>query len=1004
MRKVFLSIISTLLLMASGHARAQHAHEDDGLAVRLPNEIAVLPPAVVEEQVSLSKAHQAFRNFAYDNPDWQFRYDAVTATPHRAWGSGIPIRDFRSISLPSAPQAAKRFVEDHAATLNVEPGNLKLLYTDIVGNKVYAKFQQQYNGVDVMHAYVDLRISLDGRVFMFGSDYVRNIDVDVRPTVAEIAAREFAKAGIPVEPGEELRVENGVLRILPLRYTNRVESHLAWSFRVHVSPLEIWETWVDAHDGGILWRRNLVDHFDATGEPKGTASVVNGRVLVTVYPVSYTQGSAVVPMRDAYVSVNGTLVITDAEGRFSADIGSATSANIVSRLSGPYAISYRSDTTAAGNAVQNITANPGDDIEIVWDDNNSIMSERNAFHHLNLVRNFSRALDGSSYNARLDQQTYAVLEINQQCNAFFDGEGVNFFRSSSQCGNTGEIASVIHHEYGHGIHIWFYDARLGTYPVNGALREAIADMTSNFVNDDPRIGIGFQRNSLNDGIIRNSDNALRYPENVVNQIHDDGMILTGAVWDVRKAIGLEQTARLYHYAMYGTPDHPSLGIALADYFLEFLVADDDDGDLTNGTPHFDAIAEAFRNHGIPASAMSIVHEQVEDTRDIQNPYLVTGTARFDAAIDMPEVMYVASVRLVYSTDDWTTSQDVMADYDMQTRRFSGYFPPQPAGTIVQYYIEATDNFGSSRKDPMSAPHDEYMFAVGFKPVIVYDGEEEDGWSVESSTTSGTWVLEKPVGTYNTRSGTPPDVPWAQPDEDHTPGEGLDKCWVTGNANPGEGIGRNDVDDGTTDLTTRGYDITQFRQPLLRYYRWYTNDQGDNPGNDYWVVRMSPDGIGRWVLVERTNVSSPFWFKRLVRIADRFDPSTGFSVRFSASDDEENGSIVEAAVDDFVLLDIDESLVSSVDGSPLPGSLELRQNFPNPFNPSTTVSYVLPSRGEVRLGVYTPLGSRVAQLHEGIQDAGEHSVHFDASTLPSGLYVYEIEFGGQRLTKKMMLIR
>ena len=80
--------------------------------------------------------------------------------------------------------------------------------------------------------------------------------------------------------------------------------------------------------------------------------------------------------------------------------------------------------------------------------------------------------------------------------------------------------------------------------------------------------------------------------------------------DVRRAIGLERTAKLYHMSMYGTPDAASLGIALADYFIEFLVADDDDGDLSNGTPNSEAIITAFNAHGIPGSAITITHTPI----------------------------------------------------------------------------------------------------------------------------------------------------------------------------------------------------------------------------------------------------------------------------------------------------------------------------------------------------------------------------------------------------------
>jgi hypothetical protein len=88
--------------------------------------------------------------------------------------------------------------------------------------------------------------------------------------------------------------------------------------------------------------------------------------------------------------------------------------------------------------------------------------------------------------------------------------------------------------------------------------------------------------------------------------------------------------------------------------------------------------------------------------------------------------------------------------------------------------------------------------------------------------------------------------------------------------------------------------------------------------------------------------------------------------------------------------------------PLKPSLE--QNYPNPFNPSTTIDYSLPRKVQVRLEVFNVLGERVNVLREGIQEAGHHSVVFDAKTLPSGIYFYRLQAGGFVETKKLILTR
>ena len=75
------------------------------------------------------------------------------------------------------------------------------------------------------------------------------------------------------------------------------------------------------------------------------------------------------------------------------------------------------------------------------------------------------------------------------------------------------------------------------------------------------------------------------------------------------------------------------------------------------------------------------------------------------------------------------------------------------------------------------------------------------------------------------------------------------------------------------------------------------------------------------------------------------------------------------------------------------AFELEQNFPNPFNPSTTLRYQLPEHGGVRLQVFDMYGREVATLVDGAKDAGSHEVHFDAAELSTGQYLARINMSG-----------
>jgi hypothetical protein len=89
---------------------------------------------------------------------------------------------------------------------------------------------------------------------------------------------------------------------------------------------------------------------------------------------------------------------------------------------------------------------------------------------------------------------------------------------------------------------------------------------------------------------------------------------------------------------------------------------------------------------------------------------------------------------------------------------------------------------------------------------------------------------------------------------------------------------------------------------------------------------------------------------------------------------------------------------------VPAVFSLGQNFPNPFNPETTIRYSLPSRSHVELAVYNVLGERVAVLAEGEQEGGFHDVRFDGTSLASGVYFYRLRSAGLVQTKRLSLLR
>lgn len=117
--------------------------------------------------------------------------------------------------------------------------------------------------------------------------------------------------------------------------------------------------------------------------------------------------------------------------------------------------------------------------------------------------------------------------------------------------------------------------------------------------------------------------------------------------------------------------------------------------------------------------------------------------------------------------------------------------------------------------------------------------------------------------------------------------------------------------------------------------------------------------------------------------------------------------------DGIMVNVDSVMIRNLSGPPvaihnnnglLPSKFDLRQNYPNPFNPSTSISYDLPKGEFVNITVYNAVGQQVAVLVNEQKEAGSYEIKFNASELPSGIYLYRIRAGDFSKSMKMSLIK
>jgi len=212
-------------------------------------------------------------------------------------------------------------------------------------------------------------------------------------------------------------------------------------------------------------------------------------------------------------------------------------------------------------------------------------------------------------------------------------------------------------------------------------------------------------------------------------------------------------------------------------------------------------------------------------------------------------------------------------------------PGTPAATVIPFTVTST--FNGYSLDHQSE------FTVGQEVVLAeYDFEAggNQGWSVgnPNDATTGEWERGNPLGTA------------AQPDDDHTPGLGLTDCWFTDQGSVGGSIGESDVDNGSTTLYSPSFDLTGLEAATIRYWRWYSNDEGGAAVDDFLEVEQSIDGGVIWTNVETVGPAgaeaSGGWFEHSSPVNGILPSTTQLQLRFIASD-LGNGSIVEAAIDD-----------------------------------------------------------------------------------------------------------
>ena len=681
-------VLSGLLLLPAASSAiappSQSGEAQEGLALQhaalfsrafATPELEALPSLVTIRNVNaaagvgIGRAEALSRFFAENSSEWEVRWDTRSDRPNLVQGAGIPVLPGRGnnltplrtglstdgkVRVTDVERILRGFMAGYPE-LFIAQENLRLNTKSTVNvgtdKEIWlVEFEQVHNGVPVEGAHAFFRIN-NGNIIQFGTEKVAEVRVGTTPKLKREEAFAAVLKAIGSDISEVTEIVNpGKLKIVPMMMTGERAGELykgiagagyrhalIWeiSFRRAGEPTTF-QAWINARSGRVLQLEDANRYAQVSGG---------------IFPTTNTDPEVVRPFPSTAVT-NGTAKVTDAAGNYTYGGGTATST-----LNGRYikitdncgAISLSDSTTgdlAFGTSGGTDCTTPG-----IGGAGNT-HAARSGFYHLTNINR--KAATYHPANAWLNGTLTSNMNINSTCNAFWNGSTVNFYRSGGGCSNTGEIAAVFLHEWGHGM-----DTNTGGAASDAGSGEAVGDTFAFLETKDACIGPNFQPgvNCYNctacTGVRDVADFALggsatiAKPANVASntgmncdryacpyyqfwiigayqgpmgyQGHCESYIASSANWDLAQSLiarwgtttgwqkmdaiwygSLTPSKSAYRVASGGKCNPAAVvdGCAATNWYTVYLSVDDDDGNLANGTPNGCRIWDAFTAHGI----------------------------------------------------------------------------------------------------------------------------------------------------------------------------------------------------------------------------------------------------------------------------------------------------------------------------------------------------------------------------------------------------------------------
>ncbi len=899
--------------------------------------------------------------------------------------------------------AATKAMQSIATSILELPWNAELTNasTEHVGNLWISHFTMSYNGIPVRDVHAKMNIgALNGKIVSIRSKLpvIEPKNVTFEKNTLSLLVTQSALRDLEGKEDVKLTQEPTLIYV---QIPNSIAIRLAFELTASEGPMHLWRYTYDAETSELIEKRDLIqcqqetpgldltDYSDQCNTLTNTSvsqapvelgkasngnneplAGVSGKLYAMIHPATPTDALVQKPLQSTFITVNGTQISTDTAGNWSAPLADYP-LTITGKLTGAYQFVKANDQVALGKLTKTIAS--GESTDVIWDNASGDVSERDAYYNTTLARNHVLLVDKTL--STLSAKLAINVNLNQTCNAFYSPQEIslNFFRAGGGCTNTSQIADVVFHEFGHRVNHARYLKVGKQYMTDGNLNEGYADMVSCLFRNDNIIGKGFFGPNK---ILRNLDNTKQWPKDIdYLDIHINGLMPGGAIWDIAKKLGSDKTDQLFHQSCYQTPDGTGAIIPgqLLSVFTEslesFFPADDDNNNLADGTPNAGVILAAYQIHNIGVPQYLRISPQIIPDQDAStNEYPVTVKVTYSGPVG---TINRNSVKLHYSYDNGKTySEVVLSDKGGDT--FSGTIPKGRSGAIARYYGSATLTYSEVTRVAFPPAADALTFLIGFPaPKFTDHCESTNGWETSDAVDTakqGLWENLAPFGTY-LKEGD-----FIQQDSDHTP-TGT-KCFVTGNSatrSPTE----NALVLGGTTLTSPTIDLSSYSDPVIRYWYFYRNILQEASSSPIWSVKIATTGPTFSKSLQSTSTRTQGWVPFTVRLKDIAVTGTATTkLRFTAFN--KTTDVVEAGVDDIEVfeappLGVNDNTVAPFSlGAPHPNPVTIGSQIAIPFTLTKNVAYTIK--------LVNTLGETIYTSKEEIGSIGENSYSL---SLPAG---------------------